>query len=115
MAPDTNGHVWFTEMQPAVLGRIDTNTATVSEMAVPEKLGDPATLYAVKVAKNGDVWFASAGANAIVRYQPAKNTFDFYQLATAQSIPYGLDLDAAGRVWFSADAGSGNYVGMVTP
>ncbi|HEV8194007.1 MAG TPA: hypothetical protein VGP82_21375 [Ktedonobacterales bacterium] len=115
MAPDGNGHVWFTEMQPARLGRIDTRTHAVSEMAVPSKLGDPATLYAVKVTKNGDVWFASAGANAIVRYQPSANAFHFYQLATPQSIPYGLDLDVTGHVWFSADGGSGNYVGMVAP
>jgi virginiamycin B lyase len=115
MAPDANGHIWFTEMQPARLGRIDTRTNAVSEMAVPNKLGDPATLYAVKVAKNGDVWFASAGANAIVRYRPSANNFLFYQLATTQSIPYGLDLDTAGHIWFSADGGSGNYVGMVAP
>lgn len=115
MASDATGHVWFTEMQPARLGRIDTTTGSVSERAVPSKLGDPATLYALKAAKNGDVWFASAGANAIVRYQPSANNFLFYQLATPQSIPYGLDIDATGHVWFSADGGSGNYVGMVTP
>jgi len=115
MSPDSSGHVWFTEMQPAVLGRVDTATGSVREMAVPNKLGDPATLYAVKVAKNGDVWFASAGANAVVRYQPSANGFLFYQLATLQSIPYGLDLDTAGHVWFSADGGSGNYVGKVVP
>jgi virginiamycin B lyase len=119
MAPDAQGNIWFTGMQPARLGHIDTRTDTrtdtVSEMAVPAKLGDPATLYAVKVAPNGDVWFASAGANAVVRYRPSTNSFLFFQLGAAESLPYGLDFDRAGHVWFSADGGSGNYIGMVAP
>ena len=112
MAPD--GRLWFTELQQGLLGMLDTRTRKVAELPIPSTLGPVSSLYAVTVAHNGDVWFASSGANALVRYVPRTKAFTFFQLPTAQSIPYGLALDGKGHLWFTADAAPTNYVGMLS-
>lgn len=113
MAADASGHIWFTEMQPAFLGSVDIATGKVTETAVPELLGDPSILYSVVTTTDGSVWFASAGANALVRYQPAKDLFTFYQFPDSQSIPFGLALGHDGGIWISGDGGADNYVARV--
>jgi virginiamycin B lyase len=115
MDSDATGHIWFSELQAGTLGVIDTATNTVRELPVPQLLGDPQGLYGVAVAPSGDVWCASSGANALVRFAPQAGAFTFFQLPVAGSVPYGVTLDAAGKVWFSADAASGNYVGVMAP
>ncbi|HEU5348660.1 MAG TPA: hypothetical protein VFU63_08615 [Ktedonobacterales bacterium] len=114
MAVDGSGRIWFTEMQPAVLGNIDPATGKVAELVVPTLLGDPSILYSLVATADGSVWFASAGANALVRYQPAKDLFTFYQLPASQSIPFGLTLGHDGGIWISGDGGADNYVARVT-
>jgi virginiamycin B lyase len=115
MASDGAGNLWFTEMQAGKLGRVDAKTGQVSEIDVPKALGNPSTLYAVATASNGDVWFASAGANALIRYTPQSHAFRFFVLPTPASVPYGIAFDSAGKLWFSADGRPANYVGVLSP
>lgn len=115
MASDDAGNLWFTEMQAWKLGRVDGKTGKVSEIDVPKTLGNPSTLYAVATASNGDVWFASAGANALIRYTPQSQAFRFFVLPTPASVPYGVAFDSAGKLWFSADGQPANYIGVLSP
>jgi virginiamycin B lyase len=115
MASDDAGNLWFTEMQAGKLGRVDGKTGQVSEIDVPKTLGNPSTLYAVATASNGDVWFASAGANALIRYTPQSQAFRFFVLPTPASVPYGVAFDSAGKLWFSADGQPANYIGVLSP
>ncbi len=115
MASDGAGNLWFTQMQTGKIGRVDTKTGQLSEIDVPRALSNPSTLYAVATAGNGDVWFASAGANALIRYTPQAQTFRFFVLPTPASVPYGLAFDSAGKLWFSADGRPANYVGVLSP
>ncbi len=110
-APD--GRLWFSELQYGRLGTLDPRTGAIREYAVPTPLGNNVNLYDVAVAANGDVWAASLGQNAIARYVPATGAFTLYHLADPASLPYGLTLDAAGHVWFTADRDPINYVGML--
>lgn len=113
MAADSQGRVWFTELEQGKLGMVDSQTGQVTEIPVPATLGQVSGLYAMTVAPNGDVWFASASANALVRYTLQTGAFVFYTLSIPASIPYGLMLDNAGNLWFTADATPTNYVGML--
>ena len=113
MVADDAGRVWFTELQGSKLGMMDTHTGTLREISVPATLGTPTGLYAVTVAASGDVWFACASANALVRYVPGTQTFTFYQLQIPASIPYGVAFDRQGTLWFTADATTANYVGAL--
>lgn len=115
MAADVSGHIWFTEMQPAILGMIDARTSAVTEVAVPKLAGDPSMLYGVVTTPDGVVWFASAGSNAVVRYQAETQAFTFFQLPTSQSIPFGLALGRDSSIWVSGDGATDNYVARMTP
>ena len=111
MAADRSGHVWFTELEQGTLGMIDTSTGKVTEYGVPPTLGPVSGMYAVVATTSGDVWFACASANAIVRYQPADQQFTYYTLSVPASVPYGLALDQNGNLWFVGDVTPDNYVG----
>ncbi len=115
LALDPAGRLWFTELEQDAIGMLDTHTGSVEEIPVPATLGDAGGLYAITVTRDGSVWFACSGANALVRYRPSSRDFAFFQLSTPASIPYGLAQDSAGRLWFTADDTSQNYVGMVQP
>jgi virginiamycin B lyase len=118
MASDAQGRIWFTELLDDTLGVINTTTGQIAELAVPATLGKPSSLYGVTVTPDGAVWFASAGANALVRYTPTTGAYTFFQLSAPNSVPYGLALDASNssggsvHLWFTAD-GQPNYVGVM--
>jgi streptogramin lyase len=113
MTTDASGRIWFTEMQPAFLGSIDPKTGKVTELPVPHKAGDPSILYSLVATGDGSVWFASAGANAVVHYQASDNHFTFYTLPASQSIPFGMALGHNGAIWISGDGGADNYVARI--
>jgi virginiamycin B lyase len=111
MAHDAKGRIWFTEIVPGRLGMIDPATGSVSELPVPAMSGHLPFLYGLVVTRNGDVWFANNGANALVRYAPAAATYTFFQLSASSGGLYGLTLDPAGRLWFTSSGSSTNVIG----
>ena len=113
MTADTAGRIWFTEMQPAFLGSIDPRTGKVTELPVPHTAGDPSILYSLVTTGDGSIWFASAGANAVVHYQTNDDLFTFYQLPASQSIPFGMALGHSGSIWISGDGAADNYVARI--
>ena len=113
MTVGPDGGVWFTELLSDTIGRIDPQTDQITVVNVPHTLGDPATLYDV-VTRGDALWFTSTGANALVRYTPTSGQFQFYQLATPSSVPFGLAVGGDGALWFTAD-GTPNYIGVVRP
>jgi len=114
MAADSSGRIWFTEMQPAILGSIDPATGKVTELTVPHSAGDPSILYGLATTGDGAVWFASAGANAVVYYQASDDLYTFYTLPASQSIPFGMALGHGGALWISGDGADDNYVARLT-
>ncbi len=114
MASDARGRIWFTEIVPGKLGMIDTTTGKVTELPVPTVSGHPAALFGLVVAHNDAVWFVNNGARALVRYVPENATYTFFQLSLPSSAPYGLTLDEASRLWFTAAGPSANAVGEMT-
>jgi virginiamycin B lyase len=113
MSVATSGRIWFSEMQPAILGSVDPATGKVTELPVPGLAGDPSILYSLVTTTDGSVWIASAGANAVIRYQAEKDLFTFYQLPASQSIPFGLALGHDGGIWISGDGAADNYVARI--
>src|SRR6266699_1671115 len=115
MGHDAHGRIWFTEIVPGKLGMIDSATGRVTELPVPAVAGHPAALYGLVVAHDGAVWFVNNGADALVRYSPKDTSYTFFQLFLPSSAPYGLTLDPAGRLWFTASGSSANIVGEMHP
>jgi virginiamycin B lyase len=114
MAADTAGRIWFTEVLPGKLGMFDPATDMLTELSVPTIAGDHPALYELVIDHHDSIWFVDVGANTLVRYVPAKRTLAFFQLSLPSSAPFGLTLDHAGRVWFTAGGSSANYVGEMT-
>jgi virginiamycin B lyase len=115
MAHDAKGRIWFTEIVPGKLGMIDPTTGNITELPMPTMSGNSAVLYGLVVAHDGDVWFVNSGADVLVRYAPGKATYTFVQLSLPSGAPFGLALDATGKLWFTAAGSSTNYIGVVTP
>jgi hypothetical protein len=115
MATDPAGRLWFTEVLPGKLGLLDPTTGTLTELPVPALARGPPALYALVIDHRGTIWFVDVGANALVRYAPGKQTLTFFHLSLPGSAPFGLTLDPAGNVWFTAGGSSANYVGEIVP
>jgi virginiamycin B lyase len=115
MAEDTAGRIWFTEVLPGKLGMFDPATNTVTELPVPAISGKPPALYELVIDHQDTIWFVDVGADTLVRYVPGKRTLAFFQLSLPSSAPFGLTLDPAGKLWFTAGGSSANYVGEMSP
>jgi streptogramin lyase len=115
MATDTSGRLWFTEVLPGKLGTFDPTTGNLTELPVPAFAGNPAALYALVIDHKEHIWFVDVGANSLVRYAPGQQTLTFFPLSLPSSAPFGLTLDPAGTLWFTAGGSSANYVGEMTP
>ena len=115
MAADAAGRIWFTEVLPGRLGRLDPTTDALTELSVPALSGGPPALYALVIDHQENIWFVDVGANTLVRYAPGGRTMTFFQLSLPSSAPFGLTLDSAGNLWFTAGGSSANYVGEMAP
>ena len=115
MAADSTGRLWFTEVLPGKLGVFDPTTDTLTELPVPALSGGPPALYALVIDHLGNIWFVDVGANKLVRYAPGPHSLTFFQLSLSGSVPFGLTLDPAGMLWFTAGGSSANYIGEMAP
>jgi len=115
MAADTAGRIWFTEVLPGKLGMFDPTTDALTELSVPALSGGPPALYELVIDRQDNIWFVDVGANTLVRYAPGRRTMTFFQLSLPSSAPFGLTLDHAGKLWFTAGGSSANYVGEMAP
>ena len=115
MATDAAGHLWFIEVLPGKLGMFDPATDTLTELPVPALSGGRPALYELAIDHQDAVWFVDVGANMLVRYAPGKRTLTFFQLSLPSSAPFGLTLDSAGKLWFTAGGSPANYVGEMAP
>ena len=115
MATDSSGRLWFTEVVPGRLGMLDPTTGTLTELAVPALIGGPPALYALVIDHQEQIWFVDVGTNTLVRYAPGQQSLTFFRLSLPGRAPFGLTLDPAGRLWFTAGGSSANYVGEMAP
>jgi virginiamycin B lyase len=115
MAVDSGGRLWFTEVLPGTLAMFEPKTDSLTELPIPAPAGGPPALYALVIDHQEHIWFVDVGANMLVRYAPAKQALTFFQLSVPRSAPFGLTLDAAGKLWFTAGGSSANYIGEIAP
>jgi virginiamycin B lyase len=111
IAADTDGIIWFTEVLPGKIGRLDPTTGNLTELAVPTISGIPPALYQLVIDRQGSLWFVDVGINMLVQYVPGRQVMTFFQLSRQVNPPYGLTLDPAGNIWFTFGGSPANYVG----
>jgi virginiamycin B lyase len=111
IATDTTGRIWFTEVLPGKLGMFDPTTGTLTELPVPAISRYPPALYELVIDHGENIWFVDVGSDTLVRYAPGKDSLTFFQLSLPSSAPFGLTLDPAGKLWFTAGGSTADYVG----
>lgn len=95
--------VWFTDTTAAYLGKIDTNTLTMTKFNAPASYSGP-----VEIAiQNGTsyLWVTEISGR-IARFDTASNTFQEIVPSVPLNYPVGIVVDSKGSVWVSEHGGS---------
>ena len=89
-----NGSLYFTSQHSNMLGRLNPKTGDLIEVDTRRKP------YGIKVGKDGDLFVAFNGTNAIGRMDPQTLSMSYYDIPDEATRIRRLDLDSNGNVWF---------------
>jgi virginiamycin B lyase len=103
--PDSRGRLWVSEWNAGKLGVYNPRTRGWREWRLPGSRPQP---YAVYVDEDGFVWVTDFGANALVRFDPARGRFERFPLARDNANVRQL-LGRRGEVW-GAESGTDHLV-----
>lgn len=101
---DGDETVWLGALGPldrlgegSVLVHIDPKTCLADRYKFPEtgSFGHTPLL-----ALNGDVWVTMINRNALAHWERATDKVSYYLDPVPDALPYGLDIDHQGKVWF---------------
>jgi virginiamycin B lyase len=110
LALSDDNTIWYTDFARGMLGRLDVRTAEVKEWPSPS--GPKSEPYGIVFTK-GALWYAETAAkpNTIVRFDPAKETFQSWAIPGGGDIVRNMDVAPNGNP-VTAHSLS-NQVGMV--
>lgn len=98
LVADRQGNIWFTGNFAHYIGKLDPKTGEVMEYKMPdEKAEDPHT--AVFDAQ-GILWFTVQAGNFVGRLDPTNGKVELQKVPTANSHPYGIQIDSHGVPFF---------------
>lgn len=111
VAADRDGRtVWYTAQHQGALGRLDSQTGAVRQIA----LGNGSSPHGVIVGPDGAAWVTDSGLNAIVRVDAKTEAVAVFPLPAGT--PYTnlntAAFDGAGVLWFTGQSG---YFGRLDP
>ena len=94
MTEDKNGDIWFTGNFAGIIGRLDPKTGAVAEHRLPDPTArDP---HSLAFDRRGVLWFTVQQANKLGRLDPATGDITLFPSPTANSRPYGIQINANG-------------------
>jgi virginiamycin B lyase len=102
---DSRGRIWVSEWNAGQVGVYDPASSAWREWRLPGASPQP---YAVYVDDQDGVWLTDFGGNALVRFDPVRETFDVLALPRAGANVRQL-LGRAGEVW-GAESGTDKLV-----
>jgi virginiamycin B lyase len=109
IAPD--GSIWYTGQRSNTLGRLNPETASVTEYPLPTPGSGPHGLVADAA---GNIWYTGNAARHIGRLDPTTSEVREYVMPDAQARdPHTPIFDAAGQLWFTVQ--NGNMIGRLDP
>lgn len=109
-AQSTDGRLWLTTREPA--GLLSFDPADPFNSAIHRTDSRVVEPDGVWVGRDGAVWFADTGANAIGRYLPASDQWSFIGAPPQVDGPFDIKEAADGALWFTNKAG--NTLGRIT-
>ncbi len=102
---DSQGRIWVSEWNVGQLAVYSPLTGDWKEWQLP---GDNPMPYAVYVDEKDLVWVSDFGANALIRFDPVRETFEVFPFATSGANVRQL-LGRSGEVW-GAESGTDQIV-----
>lgn len=106
IAPD--GTPWVALVGTDKLASVDPETLVLTEQVIPVRDATPRRL---EITDDGRVWYADFARGVLGMFDPAGKTFDEWELPSGpDSRPYGMEKDAAGRVWVVETGVSPNLI-----
>jgi virginiamycin B lyase len=106
---DSVGRVWFSEWNAGKLGLYNPFTNSWKEWPLPGSNPQP---YAVFVDDKDMVWLTDFGSNALVRFDPSQEKFDFFPIPSPGAHVRQL-LGTSGQVW-GAESGTDKLLTILT-
>lgn len=97
--------VWFTEYRAGKLGRYNYHTGDWKEWNSPS--GPESHPFGIAMAADGSVWYNEAGANRMVRFDPATETFTTYPMPSPNSIVPQIARGPNGALWLAVSGPRG--------
>ncbi len=89
-----NGKLYFTAQHSGVLGRLDPATGALTEISTR------ARPYGIKVGRNGMLYVAYNGTNAIAEVHPDTLAIRYFEIPDPRSRIRRLDIASNGSIWF---------------
>jgi len=110
--PATDGTVWFNEIRSDKIGKWDPRDQQITEFQAAPQLDREGILSngyknAIRIDSKGYVW---SSGQPLTRFDPTTSTFKYFLDAPQKT--YGLAMDEAGNMWFTASQES--KIGKVT-
>lgn len=106
-----DGRLWLTTRDPA--GLLSFHPGDPFNAAAPVTDSRLVAPDGVWVGRDGAVWLADTGANAIGRYLPATDQWSFLGGLPHVNGPFDIKDGPDGALWFTNKAG--NTIGRITP
>lgn len=106
VAPD--GEVWWAEFQGGHIGRLNPFTGQQRryrfdpERKVVDEAGNVgnARAHTPRVDSDGNVWFTVIRGNKIGKWDRKSEKITLWEIPTAHSFPYGMQITPDNRIWF---------------
>ena len=105
MWSDSRGRIWVSEWNAGQLAVLDPATGEWREWLLP---GDQPMPYAVYVDETDMIWLSDFGANALVRFDPEHESFEFFPLSSPGANVRQI-LGRSGEIW-GAESGTDRLV-----
>jgi virginiamycin B lyase len=91
--------VYFAELEGHKLGRVDVRTGRITEFPTPTPNSG---VRRVAIDKQGGIWMTYFRAGKVARFDPGTRTFREYDAPGGPtSLPYSVEVDSTGHVWFN--------------
>lgn len=110
LVEDSAGNIWFTAVSKAYIGKLDPGTGRVTEY--PLNLSGARGPHTPIFDQKGTLWF-TLQSGMVGRLVPASGEMKIVSTPTANTYPYGIQVNSKGVPWYVDFRG--NRVGSVDP
>ena len=105
--------MYFAELEGHKLGRVDVASGRVEEFPTPTPNSGVRRLA---IDRSGGIWMTYFQAGKVARFDPGTKTFKEYDAPGGpRSLPYSIEVDSTGHVWFNQFDGGLNDLVELDP